>query len=168
MRKEFKSLNIRGMLYIWILLLLRKKSMSGYEVMKKINELTLKTWRPTTGSVYPALKKLERKGYIAIKGTGERKKKIYSITEEGKKKLTQLRKNMLEAAKSSKIRNVINCFLWPEEPDEVREEFEKLFVSLVDLREKLKKDYNHQKIQSVKRVISKFRKMIDRLKNEVE
>ena len=162
-----KQLNLRGVLHIWILLLLTRKPMSGYELMKTINELTSQTWKPTTGSIYPALKKLEKESYIRCVKKGKREKKIYSITPEGRKKLRELRKRILTTVKSSKIRNVINCFLWPNEPEELRREFELLFVELIEFRETIKERYKSPAVKKLKERLRRFRESIKRLKNEV-
>ena len=36
----------------------------GYEVLKSLKEEFEGIWEPKTGTVYPALKSLERKGYV--------------------------------------------------------------------------------------------------------
>jgi len=54
----------------------------GYEMLKTLKEGFEGTWEPKTGTVYPALKSLERKGYVETMdkdGTD-----FYAITPEGK------------------------------------------------------------------------------------
>ena len=54
----------------------------GYEVLKTLKEEFEGTWEPKTGTVYPALKSLERKGYVETMekdGTD-----FYAITPEGR------------------------------------------------------------------------------------
>jgi len=79
----------RGHTKLAVLTLLSKESSTGYDLMKKIEEKTLGFWRLTPGGVYPILRELEKKGYI--KGTRKpkdrRRRKIYEITDEGKKLL---------------------------------------------------------------------------------
>ena len=41
--------------------------MHGYEIMKEISMRTDGLWRPTAGSIYPALSSLEDDGYIERK-----------------------------------------------------------------------------------------------------
>ena len=76
----------KGYLKLFVLMLLSKKPLHGYEIMENIEELTLGFWRPTAGGVYPILKKMEAAGLV--KGEWEKvrgkRRKIYNITPEGK------------------------------------------------------------------------------------
>jgi len=54
----------------------------GYEVLKSLKEEFGATWEPKTGTVYPALKSLERKGYAETVEKGGTD--FYAITPEGK------------------------------------------------------------------------------------
>jgi len=56
--------------------------MHGYEMMKKLNRI--KTSKIEQGTLYPALQKLEEYNLIRIKEIGERGKKTYELTREGK------------------------------------------------------------------------------------
>jgi len=80
----------KGHIRLAVLTLLNKQSLHGYRIMKEIENKTLGFWKPTAGGVYPILRKLERKGYIRgawiAQGKG-RKRKIYHITDEGKRVL---------------------------------------------------------------------------------
>jgi DNA-binding PadR family transcriptional regulator len=55
---------------------------NGYQVIQEIAERTQGVWRPSAGSVYPALAQLEDEGLIAPEGEGRRK--LYSLTDEGR------------------------------------------------------------------------------------
>jgi PadR family transcriptional regulator PadR len=76
----------KGYLKLFVLMLLSKKPLHGYEIMDNIEGLTLGFWRPTAGGVYPILKKMEAAGLV--KGEWEKvrgkRRKIYNITPEGK------------------------------------------------------------------------------------
>ncbi len=65
---------------------LNKKSSYGYDVMKSIGELGKK---PSPGYIYPLLNDLEKKNFISVKKDGRRK--IYSITPDGRKFLKNLK-----------------------------------------------------------------------------
>jgi DNA-binding PadR family transcriptional regulator len=84
----------RGHTKLAVLTLLSKTALTGYDIMKEIYERTLGFWKLTAGGVYPILRELEKKGYITgvWEARGNRKKKIYEITEEGK----QLMKTALQ------------------------------------------------------------------------
>ena len=76
----------KGHIRIALLILLSKKPRHGYEMMKEVEDRTEGFWRPTAGGVYPILQSLEKAGYIKGEwGVQKRKRKIYSITEEGRR-----------------------------------------------------------------------------------
>jgi len=79
----------KGYTKLAVLMFLNKKALTGYKIMKEIEDETFGFWKPTSGGVYPVLKELEEKGYIKgwWKAKGERRKKIYEITDEGKQML---------------------------------------------------------------------------------
>ncbi|WP_019176242.1 PadR family transcriptional regulator [Methanomassiliicoccus luminyensis] len=66
-----------------ILLLLRKRPMYGYEVLKELRDQFDPVWVPKTGSIYPAIKRLEEHGLVSserLDGTDH-----YFISEAGRK-----------------------------------------------------------------------------------
>jgi PadR family transcriptional regulator PadR len=79
----------KGYTKLAVLMFLNKKALTGYDIMKEIEDETLGFWKLTSGGVYPVLKELEESGYIKgeWKAKGERRKKIYQITDEGKQML---------------------------------------------------------------------------------
>jgi DNA-binding PadR family transcriptional regulator len=66
---------------MWMLKIISEGKVSGYQIIKKVNELTGK--KPSTGSVYPLLKSMQNKGWII--GKKANGKTIYEITDSGKK-----------------------------------------------------------------------------------
>lgn len=77
----------KGYLKLAVLFALTKGPAHGYELMKRIEELTLGLLTPKAGALYPTLKKLEENRLI--KGTwktqGKRRRiKVYEITRKGK------------------------------------------------------------------------------------
>ncbi|MDD1768881.1 MAG: PadR family transcriptional regulator [Methanomassiliicoccales archaeon] len=64
-----------------MLLMLRKKPMYGYELLKTLSEEFEGVWTPQTGSVYPALKKLEEHGLVRSTMKGETE--YYCLSDEG-------------------------------------------------------------------------------------
>jgi DNA-binding PadR family transcriptional regulator len=69
----------KGLLNLWMLKIISDDEVSGYDIIKKVDELTGK--KPSTGSVYPLLKSMENKGWIKGKSTGN--KILYTITKAG-------------------------------------------------------------------------------------
>jgi DNA-binding PadR family transcriptional regulator len=55
---------------------------NGYQVIQTIAERTHGVWRPSAGSVYPALQQLEDEGLISPQGEGRRR--MYTLTDEGR------------------------------------------------------------------------------------
>jgi DNA-binding PadR family transcriptional regulator len=55
---------------------------NGYQIIQTIAERTEGVWRPSAGSVYPALQQLEDEGLISPEGEGRRR--MYTLTDEGR------------------------------------------------------------------------------------
>jgi len=79
-----------GTVQLWLLLLLSDKPMYGYEIIRELERRFSGYWSPKTGTIYPALEKLEENGFI----TGQIEfrdrgpdRKHYAITVRGKEEL---------------------------------------------------------------------------------
>ena len=72
----------RGDVRAALLVLLAEEPRNGYQLMQEIEQRSDGVWRPSPGSVYPALQQLEDEGLIA-KGAGEGRK-AYALTDEGR------------------------------------------------------------------------------------
>lgn len=74
-----------GRLDFLVLHLLNKEKMYGFQIIKKLDNITDGEIEMKTGTLYPLLQKLEENGYI----TGDyapvngRSRKVYHITESG-------------------------------------------------------------------------------------
>jgi len=77
-----------------VLYLLEKKPMSGYDIIKELEKLLKNTYIPSPGLVYPTLEMLEEAGYIVSEKSNG--KKIYRLTDEGKKILDERREEITE------------------------------------------------------------------------
>src|SRR5437667_11502557 len=55
---------------------------NGYQIIQEIGARTEGVWRPSAGSVYPALQQLEDEGLISE--TGEDRRRLYTLTEQGR------------------------------------------------------------------------------------
>jgi DNA-binding PadR family transcriptional regulator len=80
--KKHKDFEL-GLLQMQILWLLGREPSHGYELMKRLDQI--KSSKVEQGTLYPALQKLEENDLIQVKEIGERGKKIYELTEDGKK-----------------------------------------------------------------------------------
>jgi len=56
---------------------------NGYQIIQEIGARTQGVWRPSAGSVYPALQQLEDEALIRAEATGEDRRRMYTLTEEG-------------------------------------------------------------------------------------
>ncbi len=79
-----------GTVQLWLLLLLSDKPMYGYETIRELERRFSGHWSPKTGTIYPALEKLEANGLV----TGQIEfrdhgpdRKHYAITDKGKEEL---------------------------------------------------------------------------------
>jgi DNA-binding PadR family transcriptional regulator len=55
---------------------------NGYQIIQEIGARTDGLWRPSAGSVYPALQQLEDEGLITT-DAGEDRRRMYTLTEAG-------------------------------------------------------------------------------------
>jgi DNA-binding PadR family transcriptional regulator len=132
----------RGMLVLWVLSLLKKKPMNGYEIMKEIERSTT-YWKPTSGALYPTLIKMEKHGLLKAGKIGERSQKIYSLTESGKALAGHIIEHMTKKMRDVKARRMLDSLMWPEEPEEVKDAFEGLLAAVFDFRDSLKNKYSN-------------------------
>jgi DNA-binding PadR family transcriptional regulator len=72
----------RGEVRAAVLALLLEQPMHGYQIIREIEERSGGTWKPSAGSVYPALQLLADEGLIDAKESNGRK--TYSLTKDGK------------------------------------------------------------------------------------
>ena len=93
----------KGLLPIYVFYILSLGATNGNEISHKIGTRTKGRWVPSTGGIYPILKKLEKEKMIVGKWDDSQKKiqKIYSLTDTGKvefKKKKKLLKSNIENA----------------------------------------------------------------------
>ena len=69
----------RGDIRTAMLLLLAEEPRNGYQIMQEVEERSGGMWRPSPGSVYPALQQLEE----ASKVMAETRRSLYRILAEG-------------------------------------------------------------------------------------
>jgi DNA-binding PadR family transcriptional regulator len=74
----------RGLLQFLVLKLLAEKAMSGAEIVEVIEQETRGFWKPSPGSIYPLLARLQNKGYTNESSARESGMKQYILTNDGK------------------------------------------------------------------------------------
>ncbi|MBA3945203.1 MAG: helix-turn-helix transcriptional regulator [Herpetosiphonaceae bacterium] len=77
----------RGDVRAAVLSLLTEKPLHGYEIIQQITARSGGAWRPSPGSVYPALQLLEDQGLIASEQTDGRR--VFHLTDEGRAHVEQ-------------------------------------------------------------------------------
>lgn len=97
----------KGLLPIYVLFILHIGPSNGNDISNKISQRTSGLWSPSTGGIYPLLKKLEKEGLVIGKWDDPQKKfqKIYYLTPLGEKEF-QHRRDLLK----SKIEESLKVF----------------------------------------------------------
>ena len=83
----------RGDVRAAILLLLDEEPRNGYSLMQEIEHRSEGAWRPSPGSVYPALAQLEDEGLIAL-ATRASGRRTYELTDEGRSHVDDNRESL--------------------------------------------------------------------------
>jgi len=78
----------RGAVGAAVLTLLDEQPMHGYELISALEERSGGRWKPSPGSIYPALQRLEQRGFIApVTPTDDDGKRRYELTDLGRQRL---------------------------------------------------------------------------------
>jgi DNA-binding PadR family transcriptional regulator len=79
----------RGDIRAGILALLAESPRNGYQIMQELEQRSRGMWRPSPGSVYPALQQLEDEGLVQAQeaGTG----RVFQLTEQGRQYVAEHR-----------------------------------------------------------------------------
>lgn len=83
-----------GELHLVLLALLAERPQHGYELMGALESAFGPAYRPSPGSIYPALGALETEALIEGRDEGERR--VYSVTELGRGALDDRRRMLAE------------------------------------------------------------------------
>lgn len=75
-----------------MLIQLSNKPKYGYEILKELKDHFKDTWNPRTGTIYPALRSLEMRGFIKTNLKDE--KEFYTLTEKGEYVMNSLINNI--------------------------------------------------------------------------
>lgn len=92
-----------GAVSLWLLLLLAERPMYGYEIIKKLEKKFSGYWKPKTGTIYPALEKLEKNKSVTSKVEFRDKtpdRKHYAITDKGQSEIAE---SMIHWSKMAEI-----------------------------------------------------------------
>jgi DNA-binding PadR family transcriptional regulator len=84
----------RGDVRAALLVLLDEEPSNGYGLMQEIERRSEGVWRPSPGSVYPALSQLEDEGLVRTREEGGRR--LYELTDEGRAHVEEHRDRLAE------------------------------------------------------------------------
>jgi DNA-binding PadR family transcriptional regulator len=93
--------------------LLKEGPLHGYELRRRLSEFGF--WRVSFGSLYPALRKLNKAGHIEVI-SGDGRRKVYAITPSGEDRFQELIASMTED-EEERIFSVRVAFLRYLEPE---------------------------------------------------
>jgi DNA-binding PadR family transcriptional regulator len=79
----------RGDVRTALLLLLAEEPRNGYQLMQEMESRSRGVWRPSPGSVYPALAQLEDEGLVRAEERDGRR--IFALTDEGRAQVEERR-----------------------------------------------------------------------------
>lgn len=93
----------KGHLKLVSLSLVNEEPTHGYRLMKEVERKTLGLISPTSATLYPMLREMERDGLV--KGDQEGRRRVYKITEHGKRVLEKALEKHFELVEA--IRNSV-------------------------------------------------------------
>lgn len=73
-----------------ILAILEEQPMHGYELITAMEDKSGGRWKPSPGSIYPALRRLEQRGFITS-ATDEDDKRRFELTDLGRERVAEQR-----------------------------------------------------------------------------
>lgn len=104
------DIKVTSLAKLQVLVLLHQSPRHGYEIIRKASSAL---GRPVgAGQVYPFLRALERKGYLAAGKRGQRERKVYSLTPKGRAFVRSLLTRFAEIAEAtlaSRVRKCAHC-----------------------------------------------------------
>ena len=114
--------------------------MSGYDLMREIEEKTERAWRPGPGSVYPVLQKLAKQGYIAARKASSHgpTEVMYDVTPAGLRSIAKVKRAM--GLSGNRLRMVSSLFVDLMEPDDLVRFASTSFEIQTDLMRKMGSD----------------------------
>ncbi len=149
---DTEFLKVRGLFRYIILYVLAEEPLHGYAMMKRIRKLFGNSYSPSPGVLYPTLQFLEEMGLIRSFTKGRRK--IYEITESGRKLLEEHRKEV--EGFLTRI-NSLRKFVEETELVKILEILRKIYEDNITIPDDVKEKIR----QHVKEIIKILNKLVD-------
>lgn len=129
----------RGLLRFLVLKMLAEKPMSGVKIAEQIEKETKGRWKPGSGSIYPLLAWLRKKGYTRELPREEAGVRNYVLTEEGEafyREQIELGQRFLKKLEylAPMLIGVAQFGSNHEKLSQVREQARRFVMALLDLR----------------------------------
>ena len=140
----------RGDVRAAVLSLLAEEPRNGYQIIQEIAERSGGIWRPSPGSVYPALQQLEDEGLVRAEESGG--SRTYSLTEAGRTYVAERAEEL--AAPWAQVANSL-----PEEMAELR----LLWAQVNQVFGQLLQVANDKQVKAAKRLLRDTRRSIFRI-----
>lgn len=85
-RAYWNGLIKMGLSRMFILAALHEQPRHGYDLARRVQDMTRGCCSPTAGALYPALTAFEAGGYVTVRSefNGGRERKIYELTDRGR------------------------------------------------------------------------------------
>ncbi|EZH65956.1 PadR family transcriptional regulator [Bacillaceae bacterium JMAK1] len=76
---------MKGNIDLILLSLIAKEDLYGYEMTKKLRAISDESYQMSEGTLYPSLKRMEKKGWIESywNDSSGKRRKYYHVTDEG-------------------------------------------------------------------------------------
>ena len=110
MSTENQEIDLSNVNRLYTVLLLESGKRHGYQLIKDIEGITGK--KPSTSHIYPFLEKLVDQGLASVEEKEDRRRKVYNLTEEGEKVVSEQLEafgEILKVAIDGEITECENC-----------------------------------------------------------
>jgi DNA-binding PadR family transcriptional regulator len=134
-----------------ILALLAEQPRNGYQLMQEIEERSGGTWRPSPGSVYPALQQVEDENLVTAEAAGAGK--VFKLTAQGRAYVEE-RADELKAPWAARGGADLR-----EEIHEIREQFGQLMAAFGQVA----RSGDAKQLAAAKKIVSDARRALYRL-----
>jgi DNA-binding PadR family transcriptional regulator len=150
----------RGLLRFLVLNMLIKKPMSGVEIVEVIEKETGGRWKPSSGSIYPLLARLQDTGYTTELPSEEIGMKRYALTAKGKtffEKQISFGQRLLKKLEFL-VPLLISGFQFDPNDEKIlsgtKEPAKRVVMTLLDLRAS-KRQLTEQDAKEIERILNK-------------
>ena len=154
----------KGLLHHITLDIINREPMSGSELMDEIEYYT--DWRPSPGSMYPILSKLEEEGVIENVESQDRPLKRYTLTPAGRTVVEDHRRHAYPHVKS-RFHSLQKTYwiLFEGMPEDIFEAFSKLLETIEKTTPQLKR--SPEAASKIQELLQDITKKIEEIRKRV-